>query len=157
NGGAPPLRGLLLPFELEGTSGALHLIFDAERTLTNEDLELARTIALLVGVALASARHRSRLVELARLKGAALTAMAHDPRAPTSALLGYTSLLADAAFGSLTDEQREIASTLDRQAIELVDLLGATLDVARLETGRLPVRVEEFSLAEVVTMLLAGT
>ena len=157
NGGAPPPRGLLLPFELEGTSGALHLIFDAARSLTDEDLELARTIALLVGVALASARQRSRLVDLARLKGDALTAMAHDLRAPLNALLGYTSLLAEGAFGSLTDEQRDIASTLERQAIELVDLLGATLDVARLETGRLPVRVEEFSLADVVTTLLAGT
>jgi len=157
NGGAPPPRGLLLPFELEGTSGALHLIFDAGRSLTDEDFELARTIALLVGVALTSARHRGRLVDLARLKGDALTAMAHDLRAPLNALLGYTSLLAEGAFGSLSDEQREIASTLERQAVELVDLLGATLDVARLETGRLPVRVEEFSLAEVVTTLLAGT
>src|SRR5262249_26909975 len=69
NGSAPPLRGLLLPFELEGTSGALHLVFDAARSVTDEDFELARTIALLVGVALASARQRSRLVDLARLKG----------------------------------------------------------------------------------------
>ena len=103
------------------------------------------------------ARQRRRLVDLARLKGDALTAMAHDLRAPLNALLGYTSLLADGAFGPLTDEQRDIAATLERQAIELVDLLGATLDVARLETGRLPVRVEEFSLADVVTTLLAGT
>jgi signal transduction histidine kinase len=155
--GATALRTLLLPFELADGSGALHLVFGTERSLTDGDFELARTIALLVGVALGGARQRRRLVDLARLKGDALTAMAHDLRAPLNALLGYTSLLAEGAFGPLTDEQRDIAATLERQAVELVDLLGATLDVARLETGRLPVRVEEFSLADVVTTLLAGT
>jgi signal transduction histidine kinase len=157
NGSAAALRTVLLPFELTDGSGALHLVFGDERSLTDDDLEMARTIALLVGVALGSARQRRRLVDLARLKGDALTAMAHDLRAPLNALLGYTSLLAEGAFGPLTDEQRDIATTLERQAVELVDLLGATLDVVRLETGRLPVRVEEFSLAEVVTSLLAGT
>ena len=157
DGDATALRTLFLPFEPSEGGGALHLVFGTERSLTDDDFELARTIALLVGVALGGARQRRRLVDLARLKGDALTAMAHDLRAPLNALLGYTSLLNEGAFGPLTDEQRDIAATLERQAIELVDLLGATLDVARLETGRLPVRVEEFSLADVVATLLAGT
>src|SRR4029077_11333476 len=72
-------------------------------------------------------------------------------------LVGYTGLLAEGAFGALTSEQREVSETLGRQARELVDLLGATLDVARLETGRLPIRVEEFTVADVLGALAAGT
>jgi signal transduction histidine kinase len=83
--------------------------------------------------------------------------MAHDLRAPLNALVGYTSLLREGAFGPLTGEQAEISSVLERQALELVDLLGATLDVARLESGHLPLRSEEFPLAAVLDGLAAGT
>jgi signal transduction histidine kinase len=83
--------------------------------------------------------------------------MAHDLRAPLNALVGYTGMLREGAFGPLTQEQGEVAAALERQAIDLVDLLGATLDVARLETDRLPVRSEEFDLADVLAALRAGT
>ncbi|TMB00462.1 MAG: HAMP domain-containing histidine kinase [Deltaproteobacteria bacterium] len=107
--------------------------------------------------ALANARQARRLARIARLKGDALSTMAHDLRAPLNALIGYTSLLGEGAFGPLTEEQQDVAATLERQAIELVDLLGATLDVARLETGRLPLRIETFGLPDVLAALEAGT
>jgi signal transduction histidine kinase len=139
-----------------GLAGALHVILPPGG-LPDEDVNLARALAVLAGVALANARQARRLARIARLKGDALSAMAHDLRAPLNALVGYTSLLGDGAFGALTEEQRDIAATLERQAIELVDLLGATLDVARLETGQLPLRIETFGLSEVLAALEAGT
>jgi signal transduction histidine kinase len=148
---------LVLPFRAGDTIGALHLRLPDDHTVRDTDFELARALAVLTGVALANARQCERLGRIARLKGDALATMAHDLRAPLSALVGYASLLGEGAFGGLTGEQQEIAATLERQAIELVDLLGATLDVARLETGQLPLRVEEFSLVELLEALLAGT
>ena len=50
-----------------------------------------------------------------------------------------------------------MSATLERQAIELVDLLGATLDIARLETGQLPLRCEDFALSDVLVALESGT
>ena len=137
-------------------AGALHVILPPGG-LPDEDVNLARALAVLAGVALANARQVGRLARIARLKGDALSAMAHDLRAPLNALVGYTSLLGEGAFGVLTDEQRDVAATLERQAIELVDLLGATLDVARLETGQLPLRIETFGLSDVLAALAAGT
>ena len=154
SGGGPTV---VLPFRNGDTLGALHLRLPDGHGVRDTDLELARALAVLTGVALANARQCERLGRIARLKGDALATMAHDLRAPLSALIGYASLLGEGAFGDLTSEQQEIAATLERQAIELVDLLGATLDVARLETGQLPLRVEEFSLEELLAGLQAGT
>jgi signal transduction histidine kinase len=150
-------RTLLVPFRAADLGGALHVVTANGTVLTDDDVELARALALLVGAALANARHQDRLAELARLKSDALTAMAHDLRAPLNALLGYASLLGEGAFGPVSQEQRGICLTLERQATELVDLLSATLDVARLESGKLPLRVEEFRLADVMASLCAGT
>lgn len=150
-------RAVVLPFRREDLAGALHLVLDGDQTLADDDLQLARALAALVGVALVNARRCSRLAEIARVRGEALAAMAHDLRAPLNALIGYTSLLAEGAFGPLSEEQRTVCGTLERQALELVDLLGATLDVARLESGRLPLAVEEFALGDVLEGLAAGT
>ena len=154
---------LVLPFgsrasrpDTSALVGALHVILP-DGGLPDADVNLARALAALAGVAFAHARQAGRLARVARLKGDALSAMAHDLRAPLNALVGYTSLLGEGAFGTLTDEQSQVAATLRRQAIELVDLLGATLDVARLETGQLPLRIETFALPDVLAALEAGT
>jgi signal transduction histidine kinase len=151
------LRTVVLPFRVGESSGALHLVVEESATLSDERLELARMLAGLSAVALGNARQYARLARLARLKGDALATMAHDLRSPLNALVGYAALLAEGAFGALSGEQRDVAAALERQALEVVDLLRATLDVARLETGRLPLRVEEFALADVVTTLATGT
>ena len=154
---------LVLPFgsrasrpDTSALVGALHVILP-DGGLPDADVNLARAVAALAGVAFTHARQAGRLARVARLKGDALSAMAHDLRAPLNALVGYTSLLGEGAFGTLTDEQSQVAATLQRQAIELVDLLGATLDVARLETGQLPLRIETFALPDVLAALEAGT
>jgi signal transduction histidine kinase len=148
---------LVLPFRGLEVSGGLHLVLAANQMLRDDDLELASALSLLTGVALTNACQCRRLTQVARLKGDALTAMAHDLRAPLNALIGYASLLGEGAFGTLSNEQRDISATLERQAIELVDLLGATLDVARLEIGRLPVRLDDFALGDVLATLTAST
>lgn len=155
--GATALRTVVFPFPALEITGALHVVLAADATLPAPDLELARALAFLSGAAVANAQQRQRLTRVARLKGDALTAMAHDLRAPLNALVGYASLLGDGAFGALTTEQRDVAASLERQALELIDLLGATLDVARLETGTLPIRSETFALGDLLTTLRAGT
>jgi len=151
------LRTFLLPFRGHVLAGALHVITAREAVPADDDVRLARALAELAGVALDNARQWERLTAVARLRGDALATMAHDLRTPLNALVGYATLLGEGAFGTLVPEQQTIADTLARQAVELVDLLGATLDVARLESGRLPIRRDEFSLADLLRTMLAGT
>src|SRR5256884_115385 len=151
------VRSLVLPFRGPDLSGALHLVVAGTAPLAHPGLELACALAALAGVALVNARQCRRLARLARMKGDALATMAHDLRAPLNALVGYAGLLGEGAFGPLAAEQRDVCATLERQAVELVDLLRATLDVARLETGSLPIRSEEFALGELLATLRTGT
>src|SRR5437764_257904 len=111
-GDTDPGPTLLLPFgtlappgDPSGAlAGALHVIPPAAG-LPDEDVNLAQAIAVLAGVALANARQAGRLARIARLKGDALSTMAHDLRAPLNALIGYTSLRGEGAFGALTEER----------------------------------------------------
>ena len=153
----PDGRSVVLPFRGPDLTGALHLVVAETVPIADQALELGAALAALAGVALANARQWGRLARIARMKGDALTTMAHDLRAPLNALVGYAGLLGEGALGPLAAEQRDVCITLERQALELVDLLGATLDVARLETGSLPIRSEEFALGELLATLQTGT
>jgi signal transduction histidine kinase len=146
----------VLPVRAAEVVGALHVLLPAAGA-TDETVQLCRFLAVLAGVALANAERWRRRHEAARARADLLAAMAHDLRAPLNAVIGYATMLDEGAFGPLTAEQREITATLGRQARDLADLLGATLDVAGMESGRLPVRVEDFAIADVFHALGAGT
>jgi len=147
----------LVPVRSARLVGALHLVSEVTTPPTPDTLGLGRAAASVAGLALEAAFRARRLEAAARWKGDVLTSMAHDLRTPLNALVGYTSLLREGEFGALAPAQAEVVATLERQALELVDLLGAALDVARLETGRLPIRRETIDLTELCRRLADGT
>ena len=72
-----------------------------------------------------------------------------------SIILGYNELLLEDAFGSLTAEQREIIERVRQNSTDLLTLINATLDVNRLEAGRLPIELEDFRIADLMSELRA--
>lgn len=147
----------LVPLRSARLAGALHVVSEPATPPSVDLVGLAQAAAAVVALALDGAFRARRLEATARWKGAVLTSMAHDLRTPLNGLVGYTSLLREGEFGALSAPQLDVVATLERQALELVDLLGAALDVARLETGRMPIRSEQIDVGELCRQLAAGT
>jgi signal transduction histidine kinase len=74
-----------------------------------------------------------------RLKSQFLAIMSHELRTPLVAVLGYTELIIEGAFGAPTDEQAEALRCLRRRSQELLELIDSTLDVGQLEAGTVPI------------------
>lgn len=89
------------------------------------------------------------LAEANRTKNQFIANVSHELRTPLSIIVGYTDLLLDDAFGTLSSETREALERVAHTGRNLVHLVADLLDLARIEAGRLEVRLDRVELAAV--------
>jgi len=96
------------------------------------------------------AEQNAQLKELDSLKDEFVGLVSHELRTPLTSISGYLELLADPETGPLNVDQSEFLAIAERNARRLRTLVNDLLFVARLEAGRLDLRLGEVDLAEVV-------
>ena len=82
--------------------------------------------------------------EANKAKTSFLSSMSHEIRTPMNAIIGLDSLAL--RNESLPDETREYLEKIGGSAKHLLGLINDILDMSRIESGRLVIRKEEFSL-----------
>jgi PAS domain S-box-containing protein len=120
-----------------------------ERSFSRVDERIAQRIAQLASLTIDHARAVAETNEASRLKSEFVATMSHELRTPLNVILGYNEMLLDGAFGDLSDAQREGLERADRSARHLLSLISDTLDLSRLEAGRVALQLSEFSLDEI--------
>jgi two-component system sensor histidine kinase KdpD len=154
----PAAGALFLP--LLGASQAVGVLgiapADPAHVLTRDRFRLAEAFASQVALSLERAQLAEQaerthlLVESERTRSLLLSSVSHDLRTPLSVITGATSsLLADGA-PLPAPVSRELVETIAEEAQRLNRLVGNLLDMTRLESGAMPVRLDWHSLEEVV-------
>jgi signal transduction histidine kinase len=112
---------------------------------------IARGIAQLSSLFLAHARVVSELERASRLKSEFVATMSHELRTPLNVIIGYTDLLLDAMFGDVNVEQAQTLRLIEKNAQSLLELINATLDLSRLESGHEPLDLVMVRVADIVS------
>lgn len=76
--------------------------------------------------------------------------ISHELRTPTNVVLGYSDLLSNGAGGALPAKAAEMVGRIAHSARHLRELVDDILDLTRLETGLVPLVLEEQSLSSLV-------
>jgi len=150
-----PLKG---PMRLRGV---LVLQPAQASTLTPEQRQLLDTCASLLAISIERihyiqvAQSTTVQMESERLRNSLLSAISHDLRTPLAALVGLADTL-QLAQPPLLPAQAEVATAMHESAQRMNALVANLLDMARLESGGVPLRREWQPLEEVLGSALAA-
>jgi signal transduction histidine kinase len=117
----------------EGISRAFDTMGEA---LATKDRELRERIEELQG--------------LNRIKDEFVGMAAHDLRSPLAVVEMYASFLLEAPQGSLTEKDREFLRVIKNQGRFMLNLINDLLDVTRIESGNLNLKVQSGDWVEFV-------
>jgi signal transduction histidine kinase len=79
--------------------------------------------------------------------------IAHELRAPLTAIRGYASMLEDT--NQITGEQKDYPRRIHLSAERLIEVVNDLLDVARIQSGKLKISKSQILLSEVVEAVIA--
>ncbi len=132
---------------------------ESGRVFVEADLSLAQDIARRAALAVDNAqlyeiaqRERERLAEANRAKDEFLAIVSHELRTPLNSMLGWTQLLRTGKLDeALFDRAME---TIERNAKSQAQLINDLLDVSRIITGKLQLKIRPVRPEAVVRNVL---
>src|SRR5947209_4886918 len=92
------------------------------------------------------------LYESNRLKSDFLATMSHELRTPLNSILGFSEVLGSG--DNLNDKQQRWVGNIRSSGQKLLNLINDILDLAKIEAGKMHVRVEDFNLHDICDGLL---
>jgi two-component system sensor histidine kinase KdpD len=117
-------------------------LFDAladQAAVAIERISLARVLA-----------EAQVLAETERLRAALLTSISHDLRTPLASIIGGVSSLRGFAEIYDAEQREELLAMLQDEAERLNRFVGNLLDMTRLESGAIELKLELFDIGEII-------
>ena len=88
-------------------------------------------------------------MESERLRNSLLSALSHDLRTPLAALVGMADMLASSQ-PALSGPQLSLATAINERARRMTDMVTNLLDMARIQSGEIRLRLEWQSMEEII-------
>lgn len=116
--------------------------------------ELERLNAEMQGHQQELAETNARLAEASKAKSEFLTNMSHELRTPLNAIIGFSEVMQDELFGPLNPKQKEYVQNIHNSGFHLLGLINDILDLAKVESGKMELELNRFSLKEALEVSL---
>jgi two-component system sensor histidine kinase BarA len=122
----------------------LHNLVAMQQELREVNKDLDRKVDELAQANLA-------LFEMNRLKSDFLATMSHELRTPLNSIIGFSEVLSGSE--QLSERQRRYAANIQTSGKMLLGMINDILDLAKIESGKMEIRSEDFSLRDVCEAL----
>jgi len=148
---------LIVKYEILGVIGFFSKV---RHEFSPQEVELLSTLASQAAIAIHNAqlydrlkRANETLEQTLEVKSILTGVMAHELKTPIQVIMGTASLLAEGMCGELNQEQRERIGKIEAGSEEMLQLIESSLDMARLERGKMPLLVTEIRVGDLLAEL----
>jgi len=86
--------------------------------------------------------------EATQMKNEFVSTVSHELRTPLTSIKGYIDLILDGEAGEVNEIQQEFLGIVKENSDRLVDLINDMLDISRIESGRIVLKVQPLDLGE---------
>lgn len=86
--------------------------------------------------------------EIDQMKNEFVSTVSHELRTPLTSIKGYVDLILDGDAGEINEIQEEFLGIVKENSDRLVDMINDMLDISRIESGRIRLKVEPVNLAD---------
>lgn len=121
------------------------------------------TTAFLKSQAMEKLKHALAMADEARrfadsanqAKSDFLSCMSHELRTPLSVVIGFSEVMQEKYYGPLTEKQEEFVGEILGNSMHLLSLINDILDLAKIEAGKMDLRLSRFPLTATLSQSLS--
>jgi PAS domain S-box-containing protein len=88
--------------------------------------------------------------EMVDMKNEFVSTVSHELRTPLTSIKGYVDLILDGSAGEINEMQQEFLGIVKENSDRLVDLINEMLDISRIESGRVHLKIEPINMIEAI-------
>lgn len=90
---------------------------------------------------------------ISRQKSDFLANMSHELRTPLNAIIGFSQILGTSGESLAAGERKEFSRNIQSAGEHLLSLVNDLLDIAKIESGKMPMKFEKLDVNESVAMM----
>ena len=129
----------------------------SSQPFTGHDRQLLLSLADYAAIAIENMRLYEEVRQADRAKSEFVSFVAHELGTPMTSILGYTEVMTNKEFGTLSQQQEKFVEII-RRNVERMQLLVSDLqDISRIETGQLLLELRPTSMTDVLNDALQAT
>ena len=132
----------------EESNRQTHLLHEQTLALRHEIESHRRTDEALQSAKLLAEQAMRQAEQANQAKSRYISAISHELRTPLNSILGYAQLMGEDA--SVPPHRKQAVSVIKRGGEHLLQLIEGTLDIARIESGKLTLNVKPMRFADCV-------
>jgi PAS domain S-box-containing protein len=88
-----------------------------------------------------------------RTKSEFLANMSHELRTPLNSIIGFSDLLHEQAYGTMSEKQLKAVGNISKSGRHLLRLINDVLDLSKVEAGKLELNYKVFDLAAKLSLI----
>ncbi|MFW5895203.1 MAG: PAS domain S-box protein [archaeon] len=100
-------------------------------------------------------KYLDKLAKESQFKTEFLSSVSHELRTPLNSIIGFSELLLEEYANELKSLHKEYLQNIYESSGQLLGLINRIIDLSQIETGKLELKITEFSLENIVTQTIS--